>query len=169
MDLRLIFIVVGDPDARRDASSSQDGKVEVVSGHGRRCDRPDEAQLVPSDQSTDRNHAKGPRTEEARDGHRVRDDGQSRPRRQGIGELLGGRTDPHEDGAIVFVCDQARRRHADQPLLAGMLQRARVEPEIEGSRQVGARPAVGPTQETISFESGDVPADRHLGDAEERG
>ena len=60
----------------------------------------------------------------------------------------------------------SRRAHPDQALLAGVLERAGVEGDVERAGQVGGRPAVRLAQEAVALEPADVAPDRHLGHAE---
>ena len=56
--------------------------------------------------------------------------------------------------------------HPDDPLRGSVLQRAGVEQQLHGARDVRRRSAIGPSQKAVALETGDVTTDGHLGYAE---
>ncbi len=87
-------------------------------------------------------------------------------RRKEHRELLGRRADPDEHRADRR--HRLREVHPDETLGRRVLERASVEQQLHRAGDVGRRAAVGPAQEAVALEPGDVPADRHLGHVELR-
>src|SRR6478672_4679717 len=84
--------------------------------------------------------------------------------RQVAGELLGGGAEPQEHHPRSV--EELRCPHPNQTLLPRVLERPRVERDVERARDVRRGAAVGLPQEPIPLEPTDVATDRHLGNAE---
>ena len=164
LDLGLAIVELGEPPARAQPGGTDHGEVEPVAAEGRDRGRADAGQLVAADRAAERDDLDRPRPEQARDRQRGGHRDEARPDRQEPGELLGGRAHPDVDHP--GIAEQPRRAHPDPALLAGVLEGAGVEGDVERPGEMRGRAAVRLADEPVALEQPDVAPDRHLGHVE---